>query len=74
VMQIHRIVMTVLDFDELGADSVADAIVNTRYPNDCIAPHIVEIQTRDIGEWSDHHPLNKASTAQAEIAQLFGGV
>ena len=71
-MEVHRIVLTVIDFDGLGVDDVCDTIVNARYPNDCIAPKVEKSETRDIGEWSDDHPLNKTSTAAAEMLRLFG--
>lgn len=58
-MKIHRIVMYVIDSDGLGAQGVKDELENTRYANDCIVPEVGEVQTRDIGEWSDSHPLNQ---------------
>lgn len=70
-MEIHKIVLTVLDMDGLGAEEVKNVIENTRYPNHCIAPNVIDVQTRDVGEWSDDHPLNKYDTAPAEIARLF---
>ena len=71
-MEIHKLVITVIDFDGLGADGVVDAIVNARYPNRCISLDVLSVESRDIGGWSDDHPLNKFDTAPAEIARLFG--
>lgn len=70
-MKVHRVVLYVIDFDQLGADGVKDEIESTRFANDCISPKIGEIQTRDIGEWSDEHPLNKRSTADKAWIALF---
>lgn len=70
-MKVHRVVLYVIDFDQLGADGVKDAIESTRFANDCISPKIGSVQTRDIGEWSDEHPLNKRSTADAAWSALF---
>ena len=70
-MKIHRIVLYVIDFDGLGADGVKQELENTRFANDCISPDIAEIQTRDIGTWSDEHPLNKRATADAAREALF---
>lgn len=71
-MQVHKIVLTVIDFDGVGADGVRETLENARYPNRCIAPSVQSVETRDCGEWSDNHPLNKRDTAAAELARLFG--
>lgn len=73
-MKIHRVVMYIIDFDEVGADGVKEVLQNTRYPNRCISPNIAEVQTRDIGEWSDDHPLNKLSTADSTAKALFSDI
>lgn len=70
-MEIHRIVLYVIDFDGLGAEAVREELENTRFANDCISPDIAEIQTRDLGKWSDDHPLNKSDTVEATRAALF---
>lgn len=70
-MKVHRIVLMVIDFDELGAEGVKDALENARYPNRCIAPAVMDSQTVDIGPWADEHPLNNSSTDAAEFARLF---
>lgn len=70
-MKVHRVTLCVIDFDELGADGVASVIENTRYPNHCIYPEVRAIETRDIGEWSDGHPLNQRDTGAAEFTRLF---
>lgn len=71
-MQVHKIVLTVIDFDGLGQQGVIEALENARYPNRCISPSVLTADTRDCGEWHDDHPLNKRSTADAEMARLFG--
>lgn len=70
-MKVHRLVLMVIDFDDLGSDQVRDVLENARYPNRCIAPAVMEMQTADIGEWSDDHPLNSSKTYVAEFARLF---
>lgn len=70
-MQIHKLIVSVLDFDQLGADGVKQALENTRFANDCISPSVRAIESRDIGEWSDDSPLNRRDTAQAEFERLF---
>lgn len=70
-MEVHKVVISVIDFDEIGAEEIKVVIENTRYPNRCISPSVESIETRDIGEWSDEHPLNNSKTAPAEMARLF---
>lgn len=69
-MKVYKIELLVIDFDELGEDEVRDAIENTNYPNDCIAPKVKAIETRQI-DWRDDHPLNLRATADAEYRRLF---
>jgi hypothetical protein len=71
-MQVHKIVLTAIDWDQLGADGVKDAIENARFPNRCIAPRVRAVDSRDIGDWHDEHPLNHASTSDPELVRLFG--
>lgn len=57
--------------DELGADEVKSVLENTKYPNYCISPDVKSIQTVDIGEWQDDHPLNVKSLSEIEYQRLF---
>lgn len=70
-MKIHKITVLVVDHDGLGAVDVKTELENTNYPNDCIRPTVVEIDTREV-EWSDDHPLNNSRTLHAEFWRLFG--
>ena len=69
-MNVHRLVIMVVDFDEIGAEGVKSVIENARFPNDCISPHVMEVDTRDIGEWHDEHPLNYRECKE-EFDELF---
>jgi hypothetical protein len=69
-MKVFKIELLVIDFDGLGEDGVRQELMNVRYANDCIAPDVKAIEARDI-EWSDDHPLNKHTTADAEYKRLF---
>ncbi|WP_428383688.1 hypothetical protein [Nevskia ramosa] len=71
-MKAHKITMYVVDFDGLGDEGVRDVFEEVRYPNDCLYPKIAAIETRDIGDWSDDHPLNRTDSADAEWNRLFG--
>lgn len=69
--KIHKVTLLIVDDDDLGAASVKDEIENTNYPNDCIRPTVMEIDTREV-VWSDDHPLNNSRTMLAEFRRLFG--
>lgn len=70
-MKIHKITILVVDHDNLGAPGVKLELENTNYPNDCISPRVIEIDTREV-EWSDDHPLNNYKTQCSEFRRLFG--
>jgi hypothetical protein len=64
-MKVHKITVLVVDSDGLGADNVKIELENANYPNDCIYPKVVEIDTREV-EWSDDHPLNHAYSVNTQ--------
>ena len=69
-MKVHRVVLLIVDTDKLGADDVRDVIENSHYPNHCIAPSVMSIETGEV-EWSDEHPLNQRDTQAAAFCALF---
>lgn len=69
-MKVHKVTLLVIDTDDIGAAGVKEVLENTRYPNHCIGPRIMQIQTREV-EWSDDHPLNNRNTQARAIAELF---
>lgn len=69
-MKVYRVVLCVIDHDDVG-DGIKDVIENTRFPNRCINPTVTQIESREIGEWHDDHPLNKCDTSNAEFERLF---
>jgi hypothetical protein len=68
--EVHRVVLYVVDHDQVGAAGVREMLEYTRYPNRCIAPHVVSVETQAV-EWDDDHPLNTRATAAAAFAELF---
>lgn len=71
-MKVHRVTVLVLDFDDLGADGVKAEMEAVRYPNHCMNPEVKHVETVDIGEWDDEHPLNyRGETGDAEYRRLF---
>ena len=70
-MQVHKLIVCVIDHDGLGADGVRQELENGRFANRCISPNVLEIKTADAGEWADEHPLNQHSTFASAFAELF---
>jgi hypothetical protein len=68
--QVHKLEILIIDHDGLGADEVQSVLEETHYPNRCIRPHVLKIQTRQV-EWSDEHPLNNVNTFDAAQEELF---
>jgi hypothetical protein len=55
----------------MGVEEIKDVIENTKYPNYCISPSAISIETRDCGDWDDDHPLNNRQTLNVEFDRLF---
>lgn len=70
-MNVYKIELLVIDFDDIGPDEIRDVIENTHYVNHCISPKVKDVMMRRV-EWSDEHPLNNRNTAYVEYRQLFG--
>lgn len=61
----------VIDFDNVGEEGIKDVIENSSYPNRCINPEVIALESRDIGEWRDNHPLNLTGTCKTYFRSLF---
>jgi hypothetical protein len=70
-MKAYKIEILVIDFDNLGETGIKQELDNARFPNDCISLDVKSITVKDIGEWTDEHPLNKLATCDAEYHRLF---
>ena len=70
-MKAYKIEILVIDFDGLSEEGILREIENARYANDCITPQVKEITCRDIGQWTDDHPLNKQVTSEEEYRRIF---
>lgn len=69
-MKVHRVTLLVVDTDDLGADEVKVVLENTKYPNHCIGPSVMQVDTVEV-EWTDEHPLNRRDAKRAEFERLF---
>ena len=68
--KVHKVVLLIVDHDDLGADDVVVEIQNVRYPNRCLSPEVMEIETTEV-DWDDNHPLNSSATAKGEFERIF---
>jgi hypothetical protein len=68
--KVHKVVLLIVDHDNLGADGVKEEIECAGYANHCISPSIMDIETTEV-EWDDDHPLNNLDTMTDEFEKLF---
>ena len=71
-MQVIKLEVIIIDMDGLGAEEIKSVIENQRYPNHCISPYVRKMDVREIGEWSDKHPMNYLDKRESELVRLFG--
>ena len=69
-MKAYKVVLLIVDHDNVG-HAIKDEIENARYPNRCIDPHVMSIDSAEIGEWADDHPLNSVRSMAEEFKRLF---
>ncbi len=70
-VKVHRIVIMIVDTDDLGADGCKEVIENTRYPNHCIGPQVMSSETRVV-DWNEGDcPINYLDKRDVEFARLF---
>ena len=70
---VYKVTLIIIDHDEIGGEEIKDVIESAAYPNRCISPDVVSIESRDIGEWHDDHPLNMVDGFIDEVKKLFPG-
>jgi len=56
---VFKVTLMVIDHDELGPKQIEEVIQNQKFPNWCISPVVMDMESRDIGPWHDEHPLNR---------------
>lgn len=73
-MKAYKVELLIIDHDGVGEDGeegIVFHIENARYPNRCLSPHVMAVTEREIGPWTDGHPLNHHDTQLAEYVRLF---
>ncbi|MDD5358241.1 MAG: hypothetical protein PHX80_03790 [Candidatus Nanoarchaeia archaeon] len=65
--------MLVIDLggDIGGKEGLKRIIEDGKTYRTCMIQEVKNIEERDIGEWSDYHPLNMRATGDAEYKRLF---
>ncbi len=69
-MKVYKLEVMVIDFDGLGGDDIKDVIENASYPNRCIMPQVMAIDSRDI-DWSDDCALNQTAYTDRAYRKIF---
>jgi hypothetical protein len=70
-MKAYKVTLLIIDHDKLGKEAIVNEIENVRYPNRCLSPRVMSIQSREIGEWHDNNPLNLTHNYKSEFDKLF---
>lgn len=71
-VKVHKVVLLVVDHDDMGAKEVGEVLEHNRYPNHCMAPDVLCVETREV-DWNDDHPLNFGDERRVrEFERLFG--
>ena len=66
-MKAYKVELLVLDFENCGESDIKSILSNVRYLNSSVM-NIIE---KDIGTWSDDHPLNSRILQKETYNRLF---
>lgn len=69
-VKVHKVTLMIVDHDVLGHDGVREVLENARYPNHCMYPRVMDIETVEV-QWNDSHPLNKRDSRDVAFEELF---
>ena len=69
-VKVHKVILMVVDHDDIGPDDVKCELEHTRYSNRCMSPKVMQIESREV-QWTDGHPLNFLTTESQEFWRLF---
>ena len=65
-MKAYKVEVLVLDFDGYGDDSIVVELEDNNF-----STRVMKIESADIGDWSDEHPLNYQKTSLQKYEELF---
>jgi hypothetical protein len=65
-MKAYKVELLVLDFEDIG-------VYEETFREDFkyLIPRVMSIQSKDIGEWDDDHPLNQRDQSRQFYEELF---
>ena len=69
-MKAYWVTVLIVDHDEVG-DGLKSVIEDTKYPNRCINPRVIDLLEAEIGEWDDDHLLNTRSADKDAVKQSY---
>jgi hypothetical protein len=64
----YKIELLVLDFEDISQEEIIYLIESIKY----VDPTVMSIQSKEIDEWDDEHPLNKLDTMKQTYDEMFG--
>ena len=65
--KVYKVVLSIVDHEDMSEESVIHLLENVRY----LYPNIISLESREIEDWDDDHPLNKKDTHTQELERLF---
>ena len=66
-MKAYKVELLVLDHEYVGEDGIVFYLENVKY----LYPSVMSIQSKDIGEWDNDHPLNQRDQCRQFYEELF---
>ena len=63
----YKIELLVVDFENTPEDEITYLLENVRH----LYPSVMSIQSKDIDDWDDDHPLNKFDTMKQTCEEMF---
>lgn len=66
-MKAYKVEILVLDFEHMPEGDIVYFIENIKH----LYPKVMSIQSKEIGEWNDDHPLNRKDTAKQTYDDLW---
>ena len=70
-MKVYKIELMIVNHDGLSEEDIMATLKESKYPNRCIDPRVMKIESREIGEWDDESPLNCSDRRDTEYQRLF---
>lgn len=62
-MKAYRVQVVLVDHEGVGEEEIASLPSNYRY----LCATVFKIEEKEIGNWTDDHPLNRHDTFDAEV-------